>query len=79
MLPANFDQLQDLNGYIVGHQNNLKGLISLNNKKVELLTEFIYDDIIKSEDAGIFQLLKNSKMALFHVEKKAIFWKEEGW
>ncbi len=79
MLPANFDQLQDLNGYIVGHQNNLKGLISLNNKKVELLTEFIYDDIIKSEDAGIFQLLKNGKMALFHVEKKAIFWKEEGW
>jgi len=79
ILPANFDQLQDFNGYIVGYQNNQKGLISLNNKKVELLTEFIYDDIIKSEDAGIFQLLKNGKMALFHVEKKAIFWKEEGW
>jgi hypothetical protein len=79
MLPANFDQLQDMNGCIVGHQNNLKGLISLNNKKVELLTEFVFDDIIKTEDAGIFQLLKNGKMALFHVEKKAIFWKEEGW
>jgi len=79
MLPVNFDLLQDFNGYIVGHQNNQKGLISLNNKKVELLTEFIYDDIIKSEDAGIFQLLKNGKMALFLVEKKAIFWKEEGW
>jgi hypothetical protein len=79
MLPANFDQLQDLNGCIVGHQNSLKGLISISNKKVELLTEFIYDDIIKSDDQGIFQLLKNGKMALFHVEKKTIFWKEEGW
>jgi hypothetical protein len=74
ILEAKYDEITELNGYY---------LLSIQEKKclfdheLNVLLECNYDDINRTEEPFVFQLIIDQKMAYYHSELKQIFWEEK--
>jgi hypothetical protein len=73
VLACEWDELSEDGGWYIGTQNGKQVLF---NPQLKQQTEVVWDEIRRSSDKEVFQLISASKMALFHVQSGTIFWTE---
>lgn len=73
LIDTQFDEITEMNGFYL---MSLKEKKCLYNQGLIILLDCIYDDINKTDEPLIFQLIIDQKMAYYHSGLKQIFWEE---
>ncbi len=73
LLPFEWDELSEDAGWYIGTKNSKQMLF---NPQLVQQTDMVWDEIRRSSDMEVFQLIIASKMSLLHVKTGKVFWVE---
>jgi hypothetical protein len=74
ILEAKYDEITEINGFYLLSIQEKKCLF---DQELNVLLDCNYDDINRTEEPSVFQLIIDQKMAYYHSELKQVFWEEK--